>query len=103
MLVEGRVLFQHSAYPIGELACQLQEWSLLVSDESRPVCFVFQSDAREFHGTFRIEPRPELWEFTSWKELRRPRRLLELSVYRSMAREFFMTLSQAGRDFSGPS
>ena len=74
----SQTLVEFANYPLDALAAQLAEWSKIVDDGKFCRCFLVELPGLE--GTFRIEPRPESWQFTSGHEVRRhaPRPLHEL-------------------------
>ena len=88
LLVEsmGKTVLSLDDFPINELRTQLRDWITTVSDDE-PRMFCFESDSKELHGLFRIEPRPVNWQFTSWKERRRSSELLTLAEWRSVLSE----------------
>lgn len=84
--VDSTLLMQASDYPLTILADQLIEWSDRVDDG--PACESFLLQHPQLAGTFRIEPRPTNWQFTSWWETRRHERLLPLEDFKQMAERF---------------
>ena len=90
---KGELLLDLNDYPIEELSRQLHNWSMVVSDLT-PKCFVFEYTDKLLTGTFRVESRPKLWEFTSTKEIKRPANLIELSLYIKMVLNFVNSLSK---------
>jgi hypothetical protein len=82
----GAVVLDLENFPVVELKVQLRAWLRSVDDTSAPV-FIFRSDNPNFGGTFRIEPRPERWQFTSWKERVRSPELLSLEEWRQVLRQ----------------
>ena len=70
-------------FPVEDLKNQLRSWLDRVTEE-RAECFIFQSDNRDMVGAFRIEPRPDGWQFTSPKEKARSRELLLLVEWKSI-------------------
>jgi hypothetical protein len=83
---EGTVVLELEDFPVAELKVQLCAWLRSVDDLSAPV-FIFSSDNPKIHGTFRIEPRPERWQFTSWKERARSPELLSLEEWQHVLRQ----------------
>ncbi len=73
-------------FPVIALKEQLRAWLTVASDTAAP-CFIFRSDNPEWTGTFRIEPRPKLWQFTSWKERFRSAELLSLEEWQGVLRQ----------------
>ncbi len=95
VIIDGKLLLKLRNYPLSELSRQLKEWADIVDDSQKTLCFIFYSESPEYLGTFRIEARPKNWEFTSWKEKRRPPRLLELAAYKAIAYKYVSKLSNA--------
>ncbi|MDM3870147.1 hypothetical protein QSV34_02130 [Porticoccus sp. W117] len=98
--IEGKLLLKLRNYPLSELSRQLTDWADRVDDSQQAMCFIFHSENSDYLGTFRIEPRPQKWEFTSWKEKRRPPRLLELEEYKSIVQKFICELSNETMDIN---
>ena len=90
--VDGITLMRAPDYPLTALAEQLIEWSRRVDDGPGCDSFIFRHPP-ELVGTFRIEPRPAAWQFTSMWERRRHKRLLPLDDFKQMAARFHEQLS----------
>lgn len=89
VVIDGEVLVRLDRYPIRDLACALEEWLGRVNDHDNVECFVFRvEDCPELTGTFRIEPRPIDWQFTSMYEEKRHHRLVSLLEYRQILQAF---------------
>ena len=82
----GSVILDVADFPVVALKTQLRAWLDMVDDASS-LPFVFSSENPELHGVFRIEPRPERWQFTSWKERMRCSELLSLEEWRNVLRQ----------------
>jgi hypothetical protein len=70
-------------FPTSELRSQLCNWLVAVTEENAK-CFIFESTERNQTGSFRIEPRPNGWQFTSIKESTRSNELLSLQEWRNI-------------------
>ena len=89
VVIDGEVLVTLERYPVESLARSLEGWLGRVDDSMTAECFVFHDDERpELTGTFRIEPRPVDWQFTSMKEKCRHPRMIPLSEYRAIVQNF---------------
>lgn len=89
VVVDGACLFRGASYPLAELAQQLREWLHRAHDGENAPCFVFRpSSAPELLGSFRLEPRPVGWQFTSTREKMRHDRLLSFDEVRAMVAGF---------------
>jgi hypothetical protein len=82
----GTVIVELRDFPVAPLKKQLRDWLNDVNEVSAK-CFIFASDDLQFHGTFRIEPRPQDWQFTSCREYVRSPELLSLGEWRSLLQE----------------
>lgn len=82
---DGALILGLEEFPVAALKTQLRAW-LQSADEMPPAAFVFNSEDPGWHGIFRIEPRPERWQFTSWKERVRSSELLSIEEWRSVLR-----------------
>jgi|GEM_PF-2602248 len=77
----GRIVIDFQGFPAAELTIQLREWVNIVDDKTA-TSFIFQSIHPEWFATFRIVPRPELWQFSSWKERFHSPELLSLDEWK---------------------
>lgn len=82
----GAVVLDLEGFPVVALKAQLRAW-LHLADEMPAPAFIFSSGTPEWHGIFRIEPRAEKWQFTSWKERVRSPELLSLEEWRNVLRQ----------------
>jgi len=80
---EGVDILRLYDFPVSELKKQLRNWLEFVTDESAE-CFIFGSPVESEVGIFRIEPRPNGWQFTSVKESNRSGELLSLDEWREV-------------------
>ena len=76
----GVIVLEVEDFPVADLVDQLRVWMRLADDISAPA-FVFSSENPQWHAIFRIEPRSELWQFTSWRERVRSSELLSLKEW----------------------
>ena len=83
---EGAVVLAAEDFPVVALKAQLRAW-LQSADETSGPAFVFSSETQQWHGLFRIEPRPGHWQFTSGKERFRSSELLSLEEWRDVLRK----------------
>jgi len=70
-------------FPVSELKEQLRNWLATVT-EINAKCFVFEPPNANESGVFRIEPRPNGWQFTSSKESVRSSEILPLHEWREV-------------------
>lgn len=73
-------------FPVFELKEQLRNWLGSVTEENS-TCFIFQSLDEANIGIFRIEPRPNGWQFTSVQEFKRSGELLSLDEWRELLKD----------------
>jgi hypothetical protein len=83
---EGVVVLESNPFPVAELKHQLRLWMESADDTSAPA-FIFSSKNQDWNGIFRIEPRPNRWQFTSCKERTRSSELLSLEEWREVLRQ----------------
>lgn len=83
---EGRMVLDVERFPVAALKAQLRAWLRSATETSGSV-FIFSSEHRRIDGVFRIEPRPDRWQFTSWKERFRSTELLSLKEWNDMLRQ----------------
>lgn len=89
VVIDGEILVRLDRFPVRDLACALEAWLGRVNDHDTVECFLFQNEERpELTGTFRIEPRPTGWQFTSMHEKRRHHRMIQLPEYRQILQAF---------------
>ena len=94
--VGRQTLFHHPNYPLTALARQLAAWSARVTDDMHAACFVFNlPEHPDLLGTFRIEPRPVGWQFTSMSERRTHEEMLPLERFKQMSERFCHELRPA--------
>lgn len=80
------VILEVADFPVVALKDQLRLWLQSADDRSAPA-FVFSSENPEWSGIFRIEPRPERWQFTSCREQARSSELLSLEEWQNVLRQ----------------
>ena len=83
---DGALVLEVNDFPVIELKRKLRSWMGCADDVSAPA-FVFSSENQHLHGIFRIEPRPQRWQFTSFKEQVRSSELLSLEEWRNVLRQ----------------
>ena len=89
MFADGELLMRARDYPLTMLSSQLSAWSNCVDDGDHCAMFFLNIAGHpEFLSTFRIEPRPTGWQFTSISEIRRHERLFTLNEYKQMVSLF---------------
>jgi hypothetical protein len=69
--VDGLRLFTLNSFPLSDLARQAAVWSVAVDDADHYTAFIYRDEQDRWLGAFRIEPRPDGWQFTSVFEDRR--------------------------------
>ncbi|MCI5208895.1 MAG: hypothetical protein D3910_08890 [Candidatus Electrothrix sp. ATG2] len=84
---EGSIIIEYSGIQICELKEQLSEWLSTVDDEACVKSFIYTPECTELLGIFRIEPRPNGWQFTSIKEKRRTKEILSLQEWRATLKD----------------
>ena len=83
---DGRTVLYAECFPVAALKNQLRAWLELPTQASGSA-FIFSSEDRQLHGVFRIEPRPDRWQFTSWRERFRSSELLSLQEWGNVLRQ----------------
>src|SRR5262249_52375789 len=73
---------------ISALATQLREWRGLVDDGPNCRLFLIKTEESRLVCSFRIEPRPTNWQFTSGQDRGRRHRVLPLDEIKSLIDEF---------------
>ena len=84
--VDGETMVELPDVPLLRLADQLEAWAASVDDDAHCTSFLVRDPLLQ--GTFRIEPRPLGWQFTSCRERRRHTRLLTLADWRTAIAQF---------------
>ena len=85
----GRVILATDKLPVQELKYQLDEWVEIVNDTNNCQCFIFSPRDKELIGSFRIEPRPVGWQFTSMWEKRRSEEIISLNDWKKVVKSAF--------------
>ncbi len=86
--VDGLRLFTLNSFPLSDLARQAAVWSVAVDDADHCTAFIYRDEQDRWLGAFRIEPRPDGWQFTSVFEDRRHCTMLELDNIRDAITAF---------------
>jgi len=92
--VDGLSLFTLTSFPLSDLARQAAVWSVAVDDADHCTAFIYRDEQDRWLGAFRIEPRPDGWQFTSVFEDRRHSIMLELDSIRDAITAFSDTLNK---------
>jgi hypothetical protein len=97
LVVDGQLLLRLDEFPLTHLAEQLEAWAEAVDDGPNCRAFHFVLDGpRHLSGAFRIEPRPEQWQFTSQYETGRHARLMGIDEVKGLVRTFVRGMKEAG-------
>ena len=94
VVVDGLRLFTLTSFPLSDLARQAAVWSVAVDDADHCTAFIYRDEQDRWLGAFRIEPRPDGWQFTSVFEDRRHSIMLELDSIRDAITAFSDTLNK---------
>lgn len=94
VVVDGLSLFTLTSFPLSDLARQAALWSVAVDDADHCTAFIYRDEQDRWLGAFRIEPRPDGWQFTSVFEDRRHSTMLELDSIRDAIAAFLDTVEQ---------
>lgn len=92
--VDGLRLFTLTSFPLSDLARQAALWAVAVDDADHCTSFIYRDEQDRWLGAFRIEPRPDGWQFTSVFEDRRHSTMLELDGIRDAITAFADTLNK---------
>ncbi len=83
---DGKLILESNELPVEELKKQISEWIDTVNDYANYQCFVFSPKDPALIGSFRIEPRPNGWQFTSMWEKRRSEEIITLADWQTIIR-----------------
>ena len=82
----GKIVLVTEKLPVEELKQQLVEWIETVNHDDNCQCFIFLPRDQSLVGSFRIEPRPVGWQFTSMWEKRRSEEIISLAEWKKIVR-----------------